>query len=129
MHAFIVDLPNRPGSLADVCEAVAAAGANITGVTGSTAGDAGQVTLTTDDMEGTRAAIGARGWRFREVALAIAALEHRAGTLAAAARGLADAGINIETMFVIGMDGEKVQVAFGVSNAEAAEAALGKMGS
>ena len=129
MHAFIVDLPNRPGSLADVCEAVAAAGANITGVTGSTAGNAGQVTLTTDDMQGTRAAIQARGWPFREVELVIAALEHRPGTLAAAARGLANAGINIDAMFVIGMDGEKVQVAFGVTDAEAAEAALGKMGS
>lgn len=129
MHAFIIDLPNRPGSLADVCEAVAAAGANISGVTGSTAGDAGQVTLTTDDMEGTRAAIQARGWRFREVPLVIAALEHRPGTLAAAARGLANAGINIDTMFVIGMDGERVQVAFGVSDAGAAEAALGEMAS
>ncbi len=129
MHAFIVDLPNRPGSLADIGEAVAAAGANITGVTGSTAGDAGQVTLTTDDMEGTRAAIQARGWPFREVALVIAVLEHRPGTLAAAARGLANAGINIDTMFVIGMDGGKVQVAFGVSNAEAATAALGEMAS
>lgn len=129
MQAFIVELPNRPGSLADICEAVAAGGANIIGFSGSTAGDAGQVALTTDDIEGTRAVIQARGWHFREVALVIAALEHRPGTLGAAARRLADAGINIDTMFGIGMDGGKVQVAFGVGDPDAAGAALGEMAS
>jgi hypothetical protein len=52
-------------------------------------------------------------------------MEHRPGTLAAAARKLADAGINIETAFVAGMDGDKVQVAFGVDTPEAANRALG----
>jgi hypothetical protein len=45
--------------------------------------------------------------------------------LGAAARRLADAGINIETMFVTGMDGDKVSVAFGVDNPEAAQRVLG----
>jgi hypothetical protein len=129
MQAFIIEASNRPGSLADVCEAVAAAGANIAGVTGSTAGGAGQVALTTDDVDGTRAVIQAHAWPFREVPLVIAALEHRPGTLAAAARRLAGAGINIDAMFVTGMDGDKVQVAFGVSDAAAARAALGEMAS
>lgn len=129
MQAFIVELPNRPGSLADVCEAVAAGGANITGVSDTTAGETGQVALTTDDEEGTRTAIQGRGWRFREVALVTAELEHRPGTLGAAARRLANAGINIDTMFVIGMDGGKLQVAFGVSDPDAARAALGEMAS
>lgn len=129
MNAYIIELPNRPGSLADICEAVASGGANITGVTGATAGDAGQVAITTDDMDGTRAAIQAHGWRFREVALVIASLEHRAGTLGDAARRLANAGINIDTMFVSGMEGGKVQVAFGVTDADAARAALGDLAS
>lgn len=125
MKAFIVELPNRPGSLADVCEAVAAAGQNITGVSGATAGEVGSVALTTDDMDATRAALTAHGWPFREVALVVTALEHRPGSLATAARKLADAGVNLDTMFVTGMDGGKVQVAFGVSDSAAAERALG----
>lgn len=64
---------------------------------------------------------GGPGW------LVVASLEHRPGTLAAAARRMADAGVNVETMFAIGMDGDKVMVAFGVSDAAAARAALGEL--
>lgn len=125
MNAFVVELPNRPGSLAMVAEAVASRGINITGVVGATSGEMGTLTFTTDDEPGTRNALGEKGWVYREVPLVHASLEHRPGTLAAAARKLADAGINIEAMFVSGMDGDKVEVAFGVDNPEAAARALG----
>jgi hypothetical protein len=125
MNAFIVELPNQPGSLAMVAEAVAERGINITGVAGATSGDMGSVAFTSDDEAGTRTALGAKGWVYREVPTVRTSLEHRPGTLAAAARKLADAGVNIETMFVAGMDGDKVSVAFGVDNPEAAQRALG----
>ena len=125
MNAFIVELPNQPGSLAMVAEAVAARGINITGFAGATSGDLGSVVFTTDDESATRSALGEKGWVYREVPIVYASLEHRPGTLAAAARNLADAGINIETAFVAGMDGDKVQVAFGVDTPEAAKRALG----
>jgi len=125
MNAFIVELPNQPGSLAMVAEAVAARGINITGFAGATSGDLGSVVFTTDDESATRNALGEKGWVYREVPIVHASMEHRPGTLAAAARKLADAGINIETAFVAGMDGDKVQVAFGVDTPEAAKRALG----
>ncbi|MGZ6256413.1 MAG: ACT domain-containing protein [Candidatus Limnocylindria bacterium] len=125
MHAFIVELPNRPGSLAKVTEAVAERGINITAVAGATSGELGSVSFTTDDESGTRNALGEKGWVYREVPLVHTSLEHRPGALAAAARKLADAGINVEVMFVSGMDGEKVEVSFGVDTPEAAQRALG----
>ena len=64
---------------------------------------------------------------FREVALASAALEDKPGTLADAARRLADAGVNIEAIFPTGMEGGKITVAFGVDNVEAAKTALGQL--
>jgi hypothetical protein len=125
MNAFIVELPNQPGSLAMVAEAVAERGINITGFAGATSGELGSVVFTTDDESATRNALGEKGWVYREVPIVHATMEHRPGTLAAAARKLADAGINIETAFVAGMDGDKVQVAFGVDTPEAANRALG----
>jgi hypothetical protein len=125
MNAFIVELPNRPGSLAMIAEAIAERGINITGVAGATSGELGSVSFTTDDESGTRSALGEKGWVYREVPIVRASLEHRPGTLAAAARKLADAGINVETMFVTGMDGDKVSVAFGVDTPEAAQRVLG----
>jgi hypothetical protein len=127
MQAFIVELANQPGSLATVCEALGAGGINITGMAGATAGSTGSLAFSAEDEAGTRAILGARGWTYREVGLVDAALEHRPGTLAAAARRIADAGVNVETMFATGMDGEKVVVAFGVSDPVAARAALGEM--
>ena len=125
MNAFIVELPNQPGSLAMLAEAVAARGINITAFAGATSGELGSVSFTTDDESGTRSALGEKGWVYREVPLVSASLEHRPGTLAEAARRLADAGVNIETAFVTGMDGGKVNVAFGVDTPEAAQRALG----
>lgn len=125
MNAFIVELPNQPGSLAMLAEAVAEKGINITAVVGATSGELGTVSFTTDDESATRNALGEKGWVYREVPLVRASLEHRPGTLAAAARKLADAGVNIELMFVSGMDGDKVEVSFGVDTPEAAQRALG----
>ena len=125
MNAFIVELPNQPGSLAMLAEAVAERGINITGFAGGTSGDLGSVAFTTDDDSGTRNALGEKGWVYREVPIVRTSLDHRPGTLAAAARRLADAGVNVETAFVSGMDGDKVEVSFGVDTPEAAQRALG----
>jgi hypothetical protein len=125
MNAFVVELPNQPGSLAMVAEAVAARGINITAFAGATSGELGSVSFTTDDESATRNALGEKGWVYREVPIVRATLEHRPGTLAVAARRLADAGINIETVFVADAEGDKVVVAFGVDSPEAAQRALG----
>jgi hypothetical protein len=125
MHAFIATADDRPGSGADLLDAVAAAGVNITSVAAVTWGGTGGVAFTADDEAAARGALSGAGASFREVDLAVTSLEHRPGTLAAAARALADAGINIELVLPMGMSDGKVQVGFGVADAAAAERALG----
>jgi hypothetical protein len=127
MNAFIITLDNRPGSLADIAGALAEKGINIAGVAGATEGGTGTIALVTNDEAGTLSALEGAGARFRQVALASAALEDKPGTLADAARRLADAGVNIEAIFPTGMDAGKITVAFGVDNVEAAKTALGQL--
>ena len=127
MQAFIVELANQPGSLATVCEALGAGGINITGIAGATAGSTGSVAFSAEDEAGARAILQAHGWTSREVGVVQAAIEDRPGGLAAAARRLADAGVNVETMFATGTEGERVIFAFGVSDPAAARAALGDL--
>ena len=110
-----------------MCEALGAGGVNIAGLAGAAAGATGSFAFTADNEAGARSILDAHGSIYREVTLVVAALEHRPGTLAAAARQIADAGVNVETMFAVGMDGEKVLVAFGVSDAAAARVALGEL--
>lgn len=125
MRAFVIGLSNRPGTLAAALEAIAAAGINVAGVGAATWGDSGAAVLATDNTAGTASALDAAGASYREADVAVASLDHKPGTLARATRALADAGINIEGIFPLGMDGDKVQVGFVVADAAAAQAALG----
>jgi hypothetical protein len=127
MNAFIITLDNRPGALADIAGAIAEKGINIAGVAGATEGATGTIALVTNDEAGTRSALEGAGARFREVALASAALDDKPGVLADAARRLADAGVNIEAIFPTGMEAGKITVAFGVDDVEAAKSALGQL--
>jgi len=127
MRAFIVELENRPGSLAAAANAIAAAGINIDGVAGLAMGSSGAVAVITGDEAGTRGALDAGSLTYRDVELVTAALDNQPGTLAAAAKRLADAGVNVELLTPVGMDGGKVTVAFGVADAAAARAALGDL--
>ena len=116
MNAFIVELTNKPGELARVTEAIAQKGINIEGFAGATAGGAGTVVIVTNDEAGTRRALSDAGCNAREVELVMASLDHAPGSLAAAARKLADAGINIEAAMPTGMAGDKVTVSFATDN-------------
>ena len=90
MHAFIVKLENRPGSLADLAEALGQQGINITGVTGiGWDGDRGGRAHHVDEA-GTRTLLDAARPRLPRGELVSAGLEDRPGTLGAAARRLAD---------------------------------------
>ena len=111
MNAFIVDLKNKPGELAKVAGAIADKGINITGFSGATCGDTGSVVLLTADEAGTRQALSAVGYKAREVELVSAALADRPGSLAEAARQLANAGVNIEAAVPVGMSGGDFHVA------------------
>ena len=125
MIAFIVDLQDKPGELARVTEAIAQKGVNIEAFSGATAGDRGAVILVTNDDEGTRRALAEAGCQVRESELVTASLEHRPGALAAAARKLADAGINIQAALPTGMSDGKVSVAFATDQPAKARELLG----
>ena len=125
MNLFLIDLKDQPGELARVAEAIAAKGINIESVTGLTSGGNGTVALMTNDEAATRSALSEAGCQTREVEIATAQLEHKPGTLAAAARKLADAGINIIAALPIGMSDGKVGVAFATDQPAKAKEILG----
>jgi hypothetical protein len=126
MNAFIIELENKPGSLAQIAEAVGERGINITAIGGVTAGTVGAIGLLTNDESGTREALRSAGITVREIGLVSVTLEHRAGTLGEIARRLADAGVNVELLLGTGMSGSNVTVALGVDDVEAAQRAIGE---
>jgi hypothetical protein len=123
MRAFIIKLDNRPGTLADLGEALGQRAINITGIAGTTWETSGAAAIVTNDDSGTKAALDEGGFDYRESELVSANVEDRPGTLAEAARRLATAGVNIELILPTGMQ----TVAFGVDDAERAREALGDL--
>ena len=123
MNAFIIELENKPGGVATVAEAIAAKGINITTVAGLAHGTSGSLALATNDEAGTRSALRAAGLVWRELELIPIALEDKPGSLAAATRRLANAGVNIELAIPVAV-GEKPILAVAVDKPDLARTTI-----
>ena len=128
MNAFLVDLENKPGALATLAEAIAAKGVNLLGVSGTSCSDGGRVAIVTADDATTRAVLQEKKLSFKELEATETSMGHVPGTLAQAARRLAEAGVNIEAIFPTGMTGNDVSVAFVTDNPTKAKEALSVAG-
>jgi hypothetical protein len=128
MNAFLVELENKTGELARITEAIAAKGVDIRGVSGSTCGSSGSVALLTDNDVATRTALQDAKAKFREMEATQASIGNAPGSLAKAARRLADAGVNIEALLPTGMEGDHVTVAFVTSDPTKASQILSHAG-
>ena len=127
MNCFIVDLKNQPSELAKVAEAIAQKGIDITAFSASTCGDRGTLAVTTDNDVATQRALTEGQWKFRTVELVETSLANRPGSLAAIARTLAKAGVNVEAAFPVGMAGVNTHVAFATDNPARAKETLGEL--
>ncbi|HET8568284.1 MAG TPA: ACT domain-containing protein [Candidatus Limnocylindria bacterium] len=121
-----VSLPDRPGSLAKLAEALGSAGVNIESLAASTAGGSGDIRVITAEPDKAKAALDQAGIAVSgEREVVTLDLEHRPGSLATAARKLADAGVNIDAVYVVGETSGKKRLALGVADAAKAKKALG----
>ena len=125
MDAFMVELPNRPGELARLADAIAQHGINIIACAGATYRGGGSVILLTLDTAGTRLALDEAGYAARMVELASAWVSDEPGGLAVATHRLGDAGVNIEALLPTQTVGGNVRFWFATDNPARARAALG----
>jgi hypothetical protein len=116
-----VILDDRPGTLAEMGEALGNAGINIDGVCGQPCEGKGVIHIIVDDAAGARQALESSGIEVtdeREVLLL--EVENRPGSLGETARKLADAGVNIEIVYVASNN----RLVVSVDNLEGARAVL-----
>lgn len=98
-----VILENRPGTIADVGEAVAEAGVNLLGACGFPCEGVGVVHLLVEDGDADVARQAAEGAGFevrgqREVL--VTEIEDRTGALGELARRMANAGVNVDLLYL-----------------------------
>lgn len=114
MTEFIVDMENRPGRLAALTEALAAFDVNIEALTAYGHNGEGTVRLITSDAPTTRRVLDEAALNFEEHTVLTVLLPHRPGELARLTRMLADAGVNIDALYVMRANSDGIELAISV---------------
>jgi hypothetical protein len=117
-------MTHRPGELARVANALSRTGVNIKSVAALTLGNQGLVRFIADDIEAARSALNQANIPFEEHELVTTLLENKAGELADVAGKLANANVNMLAAYVVGLDGDLVELALAVDDPKKAKKAL-----
>lgn len=138
MKEFNIYVQNKAGALAEVCEALAKRGVNIIAIStesvsktervgkGLTRGKMATalIRVVTSDEATTKSALEAGGIPYSETEILPLRLIDRPGELAKVTRKFSDAGVWIESVYILGSEDGKTGVAFTVDNLSKAREAL-----
>lgn len=121
---FKVRVEDRPGMLGEVASALAEKKVNLRAVNAWVEDGQGVIRVVVDKPAPAKKALVAHGWTPEEKEVLEIELADKPGTLAAAARKLGAAGVNIECVFLGSGPSRKATVFLGVSDIKAAMKAL-----
>jgi hypothetical protein len=124
MRDFAIHLTHRPGELARVTGALSRKGVNLKSVAAMVIGNQGMLRLIADNVEAAREALHEAHITFEESELIAVMLENRAGEVEDMASKLANANINVLALYVIGLDGDLVELALAVDDPKKAKKLL-----
>lgn len=129
MTEFVVRMENQPGRLASLTEALAAYGVNIEALAAYGHDGEGTIRLIVHDAPTTRRVLDEAGLSFEAHTVLSAHMPHRPGELARLTRSLADAGVNIDAMYVLHANADGIEFAVAVDQPESAVPHLDVKGS
>jgi hypothetical protein len=124
MRDFAIHLTHRPGELARVAHALARKGVNLKSVAALTVGNQGVLRLIADDVDTARAALKEGNIPFEEHEVVTVLLENKAGELEEVASKLANGNVNLHATYVVGLDGDLVDLALVVDDPKKAKKLL-----
>lgn len=127
-NQFVVQLRNQPGAMATLAEALAARGVDLRAIGGGGIGETGHVIMTTADDETTKRVLDEGGYTYIEGESILTEVDDRPGGMAALARALADAGVNIYGHLFLGRWGDRAMFAFVVDQPDVARPILERKG-
>jgi ACT domain-containing protein len=121
---FVVQLKNQPGAMAVLAEQLAKRGVDLRAIGGGSIGDSGHVIMTTADDDTTKAVLDEGGYTYVEGEAILSEVGDRPGGMAAVARELADAGVNIQGHLFLGRWGDRAMFTFVVDKPDIARPIL-----
>ena len=125
MKEFKVFVNNKVGELARVTEALATHAVNLKAISSEGGHDSSFLRIVTGDVATTEKALRNAGLKFELNEILSLELMDRPGELAKIARRLARAGINVESIYILGSRLGKTELAMVVNDFERAKAAIG----
>ncbi|HEY5596946.1 MAG TPA: hypothetical protein VIL47_06750 [Candidatus Bipolaricaulota bacterium] len=127
MKEFRVELSNKPGQLARMGQALGMHGVGIRAIASVSRQDISIFALVTDNDGQTRAVLKELGLHFQEAEVLTLPLMDHAGELGRFAKQLGDAGVNIDSLYLLNVNhaAHEVEIAFTVDDAVKARKALG----
>lgn len=123
---FEVSILDKPGEVARLAEVLAKNAVNIRGISTDIGKSLPVIHVITDDEASARRVLKASGFDFVERDVLVISMSDKPGELAKITKKLAKAGINIESMFILGPKASEVQVAVGVDQRDRAQNMLMK---
>jgi hypothetical protein len=119
---LVIEVPNEPGALAKVAAAISDAGVNMAAATCTTPGEKAQLHILVPHAEAAKHELAISGLTVtREREVAVVEVEDVPGVLADLARKVAEAGINLDLIYVA----TRNRVVFGAADLPALKAVLG----
>ncbi|MGB8861933.1 MAG: ACT domain-containing protein [Ilumatobacteraceae bacterium] len=121
---IVIEVENKPGALAALAAAVSDAGVNLAAATFTGAGDKAELHILVPFAEPVRHALAITHQAViaREHEVVVVEVEDNPGVLADLTRKIADAGVNIDTIYVATNN----RVVFGSDDIDGLKAALAK---
>ncbi len=124
MKEFSVTLANQPGQLATLARRLSDAGVHIQSLAAIGTDNESLIRLMPDDADATRRVLQDAGLHFEERLVLDTFLPDEPGALAEVAQRLADAGVNIDSMYLLHSNAEGLHFAVTVDDPQAARANL-----
>lgn len=124
MRDLAIQATHHPGELARITNALSLAGVNIKSIAALSFGNQALIRIIPDDIDAARGALRDGNIRFEEKELVTVLLENQAGEVTGVAAKLADAGLNLEALYVVGLAGDMVELAFAVDDVKKAKKIL-----
>ncbi len=125
MREFSVTLTNKPGQLAALAGRLANAGVHIESLAAIGTDGESLVRFMPDDADAARQVLTGAGVHFEERPVLDTFLPDEPGALAAMAERLAEAGVNIDSIYLLHSNAEGLHFAVTVDDPELARAELG----
>jgi hypothetical protein len=126
MKDLLIQLTHRPGEMAEVTNALSLYGVNLKTVAAMSVGDKALLRIIPDDLEAARRALQAKNIGYEESEIVTVLLENRAGELTGVAAKLAEADLNLEAVYVVGLADDLIELAIAVDDVKKAKRVLGE---